>query len=437
MSNASASLLERRRQAVPRGVSNLSGCFVQSASGATITDVDGRAFIDFVGGIGVNNVGHCHPSVVEAVREQAGRLLHSCFHVAMYEPYVALAEKLCALTPGGFAKKALLLNSGAEAVENAVKICRKATGRMGVVVFENAFHGRTLLTMSMTSKVKPYKFGFGPFAPEIYRMPNAYCYRCSLGKTYPSCNLACADRLEQFFIDHAAAETLACLVAEPVMGEGGFIVPPPGYFKRLQEICAKHGIIFVADEIQTGIGRTGTMFAMEQHGVEADITLTAKSLGGGLPISAVVGKAEIMDAPEVGGLGGTYGGNPVSCAAALAVLQVMDEEKLLERSRGLGDRVRGVFEGWAKELPCIGEIRGLGPMLALELVLDRETRAPAGKEAKAVVAKCVEKGLLLLSCGHHGNVLRTLMPLVASEDELTRGLAILKESLVEVFGQGR
>jgi len=427
------SLLERRHKAVPRGVSNLCQCFAASASGARVTDVQGREYIDFVGGIGVNNVGHCHPDVVAAVREQAGRLMHSCFHIAMYEPYVALAERLCALTPGDFPKKALFLNSGAEAVENAVKIARTATGRQGVICFETAFHGRTLLAMTLTSKVKNYKLGFGPFAPEVYRMPYAYCYRCPKGLTHPGCNLACADHLEEFFSGHVAAESVACLIVEPLTGEGGFIVPPPGYFKRLAEICARHGIVFIADEIQTGIGRTGTMFAMEQHGVQADITLTAKSLGGGMPISAVVGRQEIMDGPAPGGLGGTYGGNPVSCAAALAVLDVFERENLLGTARALGARLRATFEAWAAELPCIGEVRGLGPMLAIELVRDRATREPAGAEAKAVVARCTDNGLLILSCGHHGNVIRTLMPLVITDADLTRGLAILREALEHVF----
>ena len=428
-----SSLLERRRNAVPRGVSNLCDCFVSSAKGASVIDVEGREYIDFVGGIGVNNVGHCHPGVVAAVREQAGKLLHSCFHIAMYEPYVALAERLCALTPGDFPKKAMFANSGAEAVENGIKIARAATGRQGVICFETAFHGRTLLAMTLTSKVKNYKFGFGPFAPEVYRIPYAYCYRCPMGLTHPDCGLACAEHLEEFFINHVAAESVACLVAEPLTGEGGFITPPPGYFQRLAEICRKHGILFIADEVQTGIGRTGTMFAMEQHGVEPDITLTAKSLGGGMPLSAVVGRQELMDVPAPGGLGGTYGGNPVSCAAGLAVLDAFEKEDLLTKAKALGGKLRATFESWAGELPCIGDIRGLGPMLAMELVHDRETKAPASAETKAVVARCVQNGLLILSCGQHGNVLRTLMPLVITDDELTRGLAILREALEHVF----
>jgi len=432
--STSSSLLERRRTAVPRGVGNLCDCFAASASGAVIRDVEGREYIDFVGGIGVNNVGHCHPDVVAAVRDQAGKLLHSCFHIAMYEPYVALAERLAALTPGDFPKKTLFLNSGAEAVENAVKIARRATGRQGVIAFETGFHGRTLLAMSLTSKVNNYKRGFGPFAPEVYRMPFAYCYRCPMGRTHPECGLACAEHLESFFIDHVAPDQVACMIVEPLTGEGGFIVPPPGYFKRLMELCHKHGIVFISDEIQTGVGRTGAMFAMEQHGVAADITLVAKSLGGGMPISAVVGRAELMDAPDHGGLGGTYGGNPVSCAAGLAVLDVFEKERLLEKGRALGDSLRATFTAWADEMDCIGDIRGLGPMLALELVRDRATREPAGAETKAIVARCLEKGLLILSCGHHGNVLRMLMPLVIGDDELARGLAILRDAMAETFG---
>ncbi|EPR44528.1 4-aminobutyrate aminotransferase [Desulfovibrio sp. X2] len=432
MSKSNKSLAERREKAVAKGVSNMAPVFAARAEGAVVTDVEGREFIDFAGGIGVNNVGHCHPKVVEAVKRQAEQLMHTCFHVVQYEPYVELCERLCELTPGNFPKKAVLVNSGAEAVENAIKIARKATGRQAVIAFETGFHGRTLLTMSLTSKVKPYKFGFGPFAPEIYRMPYAYCYRCPMGREYPSCDIACAEHLRNFFIGNVAHENVAALIVEPICGEGGFLTPPPEYFARLQAICKEFGIVFIVDEVQTGVGRTGTMYAIEQWGVEPDLITTAKSLGGGMPISAVVGKAEIMDVTHPGGLGGTYGGNPVCCAASLAVLDVFEEEKLLDVSKALGEKVRARFESWKESIPMVGDVRGKGPMLALELVTDREKKTPATAQAKEVSRRCYEKGLIVLSCGNFGNVIRTLMPLVISDEQLERGLAILEQTLREV-----
>ncbi|MGE4292320.1 MAG: 4-aminobutyrate--2-oxoglutarate transaminase [Desulfovibrio sp.] len=424
-----ASLLELRKSAVPVGASNLCGVFVERAENATIYDVEGREYIDFVGGIGVNNVGHCNPRVVAAIKAQADKLLHSCFHVAMYEGYVTLADRLCALTPGSFPKKALFLNSGAEAVENAIKIARTATGRQAVIAFDTAFHGRTLLTMTLTSKIMPYKQGFGPFAPEVYRFPYAYCYRCPYGLKRESCGVACADKLEDFFLNNVAANNVAALLVEPVAGEGGFITPPAEFFHKLQAICEKHGIVFISDEIQTGMGRTGKLFAMEHHGMEPDMTLVAKSLGGGMPISAVTGRAELLDAVHPGGLGGTYGGNPVSCAAALAVLDIFASEPLLERGEALGKLLHERLGKLAQSVPQIGELRGLGPMFAVEFVEDRETRKPAKEKTQAIVKQCIENGLLILSCGNHGNVVRTLMPLTIGEAELERGLNILEQAI--------
>jgi 4-aminobutyrate aminotransferase/(S)-3-amino-2-methylpropionate transaminase len=350
----------------------------------------------------------------------------------MYESYVRLAEKLNAMAPGDFEKMSMFANSGAEAVENAVKIARYATGRQGIICFENGFHGRTLLTMSLTSKVKPYKLGFGPFAPEIYRMPYAYCYRCPFGLKYPSCNTACADYLEEFFIGHVAAENTAAVIAEPIQGEGGFVTPPPEYFPKLQAICRKYGITLIIDEVQTGVGRTGKMFAIEHWGVAPDITTLAKSLGGGLPISAVTGRAELMNKPHVGGLGGTYAGNPISCRAALAVLEVMVEDNLLQKAEDLGKTVYRRLTGLQEKYEIIGDVRGKGPMLAMELVRDRETKAPAGDEAKKLVKMCFDKGLVLISCGNFGNVIRTLMPLVITEAQLDKGFAILEECLADL-----
>jgi 4-aminobutyrate aminotransferase / (S)-3-amino-2-methylpropionate transaminase / 5-aminovalerate transaminase len=428
-SNTSAYLAELRSSYVPQGPFNVTPFFVERARGAMVYDVDGRELIDFAGGIGVMNVGHSHPKVVAAIKEQAEKYTHTCFHIVMYEPYLKLAQKLCALTPGSFPKMALFANSGAEAVENGIKIARHFTKRSAVIAFENGFHGRTYLAMTLTSKVMPYKFGFGPFMGEVYRMPYAYCYRCPIGLKYPDCGVACADYLKDFFITNVAAESTAALIIEPITGEGGFITPPPEYFPKLFQICCDHGIVTIADEIQTGIGRTGKMFAMEHWGVEPDLVLTAKSLAGGMPLSAVVGRAEMMNAPQVGGLGGTYGGNPVCCGAALAVLEIFDEENLLQKSQTLGNKLRQRFDALQKQFEMIGEVRGMGPMLALELVRDRETKEPATTEAKALVKYCYERGLVILSCGNYGNVIRTLMPLVITDEQLDRGLAIMEEGL--------
>jgi 4-aminobutyrate aminotransferase / (S)-3-amino-2-methylpropionate transaminase / 5-aminovalerate transaminase len=428
-SEMSSRLAQLRSSFVPQGPFNVTPFFVEKARGAVIYDVEGRELIDFAGGIGVMNVGHSHPKVVQAIKDQAEKFTHTCFHIVMYEPYLKLAERLCPLTPGSFQKMALFANSGAEAVENAVKIARHYTGRQGVIAFETGFHGRTYLAMTLTSKVKPYKFGFGPFMPEVYRIPYAYCYRCSFGLKYPSCGVACADYLKDFFISNVAAESTAALIVEPITGEGGFVTPPPEYFPKLIQICRDNGIVFVADEIQTGMGRTGKMFAMEHWGVEPDLVTVAKSLAGGMPLSAVVGRKEMMDAPQVGGLGGTYGGNPICCQAALAVLDVFEEEQLLARAESLGGKLKQRFESFQDRFEIIGEVRGKGPMLALELVKDRETREPAADQAKALVKYCYEKGLIILSCGNFGNVIRTLMPLVITDEQLERGLAIMEEGL--------
>ena len=425
-------LMKLREKHIPQGVFNVLPMFVSEAHGAVVKDVEGKEYIDFAGGIGVENVGHCAEKVVDAIKSQAERYIHTCFHVVMYEPYIELAMKLNEVTPGSFPKMTMFANSGAEAVENAVKIARYYTKRPAVIAFENAFHGRTLLGMTLTSKVKPYKWGFGPFAPEVYRMPFAYCYRCPYGKRYPSCNLRCAEALNDFFINQVAADQVAAVIAEPVQGEGGFVVPPKDYFKRVKEICEENGIVFIMDEIQAGMGRTGHLFASEYFGVEPDIILTAKSLAAGMPLSAVTGRAEIMNAPHVGGLGGTYGGNPVSCAASLAVFETIESENLIERSKKLGEEVRLAFEKLQEKHPIIGEVRGLGPMLALELVKDRDTKEPATEEAKKIVQLTYQKGLILLSCGNFGNVIRTLMPVTIERAQLERGLAILDACFSEL-----
>jgi len=432
MGEKTEKLLQRRAANVPRGVFNVTPLFVERAHGAMLVDVDGKSYIDFAGGIGVENVGHCADAVVAAIKKQADEYIHTCFHVVMYEPYIALAEKLNKITPGDFDKMTMLANSGAEAVENGVKIARYWTERPAVIALDYAFHGRTLMAMSLTSKIMPYKYKFGPFAPEVYRIPAPYCYRCAFNLQYPSCGLACAEYLEDYFISTVAADSVAAIIIEPVIGEGGFIVPPEGYLKRVKEICGKHGIVFILDEVQSGMGRTGKMYASEHHGVAGDITLSAKSLGAGVPISAITGKAEIMDKPHVGGLGGTYGGNPIACQAALAVIGILEEASFLEKATALGHRVRAELDKLAAELPLIGEVRGIGPMLAMELVRDRKTKEPAGDAAKKVVQLCYEQGVITLSCGNYGNVIRTLMPLVIKDDEFEKGLSILRSSLRKV-----
>ncbi len=419
----------RRQAAVPRGVANATPLFIASGRGARITDADGRTYIDFAGGIGTLNVGHCHPRVVAAIKEQADRFLHTCFQVVMYEGYVAVAERLAALTPGAFPKKTLLLSSGAEAVENAVKIARAYTGRPAVIAFTNAFHGRTLGALALTGKEHPYKTSFGPFAPEIYHAPFPYVYRFP-GRPGPEqCARACLAALEGMFHTVVAPERVAAIIVEPVQGEGGFIVPPREFLAGLRALCDRHRLLLIADEIQTGFGRTGRMFACEHFGIVPDVMVVAKSLAAGLPLSAVVGRADVMDAPEAGGLGGTYAGNPVACAAALAVLDVFEEERLVERARHLGERIQAALGAMAGRHALVGEVRALGPMAALELVRDRETREPAPEETGAVLARCREQGLIVIRCGLFNNVVRILVPLVATDDEVTSGLEILDGAL--------
>ncbi len=427
-----AALLEMRNRNIPPGAFNVTPAFIREAHGAVMIDRDGRELIDFAGGIGVNNVGHSHPKVVAAIKDQADKFIHTCFHVAMYEPYVELASKLNELAPGDFPKMTMLANSGAEAVENAVKIARYATGRPAVIAFENGFHGRTLLTMTLTGKVKPYKYGFGPFAPETYRMPYAYCYRCPFGLKYPSCGVSCADHLESFFIGNVAPELTAAVIAEPIQGEGGFVTPPPEYFPKLQAICRKYGIVLIIDEVQTGMGRTGKLFAIDHWGVAPDIILLAKSLAGGLPLSAVTGRAELMNKPHAGGLGGTFSGNPICCRAALAVLGILQDDGLLARAEVLGQKIRARFEELRNRFEIVGDVRGKGPMMAIELVRDRKTKTPASEETKKLVRICYEKGLVLISAGNFGNVIRTLMPLVITDEQFDRGFDILASGVEEL-----
>ncbi|MGZ3533830.1 MAG: 4-aminobutyrate--2-oxoglutarate transaminase [Thermodesulfobacteriota bacterium] len=426
------SLLNERNKQIPQGPFNTHPIFVEKAEGAIITDVEGKKYIDFAGGIGTNNVGHCDKEVLKSIRDQIEKYIHPCFHVVMYEPYVELAKRLNELTPGHFPKKTLFVNSGAEGVENAIKISRHATGRPAIITFEDAFHGRTLLALSLTSKMKPYKFGFGPYAPEIYRMPYAYCYRCAFGLEYPSCEMDCAYFLKEFFHTHISAENVAALIVEPVLGEGGFVIPPKEYFRILYKICRENGIVFIADEVQTGFGRTAKMFAVEHYEVEPDVIVMAKSIAGGLPLSAITGKAELMDHPQSGGLGGTFAGNPVACSAALAVLDQFRNLNLLSKAEKIGKKVLEKFREFQERYPVVGDVRGLGPMVGMELVVDRKTKEPATALTKRLINLCREKGLLMISAGTHSNIIRSLMPLVITDDQLDEGLNIIGEVLDEI-----
>src|ERR1700721_273841 len=428
----SRALSERRAKAVPRGLSHGTPIYVAKAEDAWLEDVDGNRYLDFAGGIGCLNVGHRQQAVVDAVKDQLDRFLHTCVQVTPYESYVRLAERMKEGTPGKFAKKTIFLNSGAEAVENAVKIARAYTKRPGIIAFEDAFHGRTIMTLALTTKPHPYKAGFAPFPGEVYRVPFAYCYRCSYTLKYPSCDLYCARHLEDTFKRVVANEEVAAVIAEPVLGEGGCLAPPPDYFQVLVDLCHKQGILFIADEVQSGFGRTGALFASERYGIEPDLMVTAKSLGGGLPLAGVTGRAEIMDAPGVGGLGGTFAGNPLSCAAALAVLDLFERENLSSTANDLGERFQTRAREWQRRWPLIGDVRGLGGMQAIELVKSQESKTPASEETKKITQYCYAHGLITITAGSYSNVIRVLVPLVATNEQMEEGLDVLESALAAV-----
>lgn len=428
----SKALSARRNSAIPRGLSHATPIYVAKTEGAVLEDVDGNRYIDFAGGIGCLNTGHRAPGVLTAIERQLDKFLHTCVQVTPYESYIRLAERLNQVTPGNFPKKTLLVNTGAEAVENAVKIARAATGRPGIIAFEDAFHGRTMMALSLTSKTHPYKAGFHPFPGEVYRIPYAYCYRCSYSLKYPSCDLHCARHLEDTFKRVVAQEGVAAVLAEPVLGEGGFVAPPLDYFRTLIDICHKHGVLFIADEVQSGFGRTGALFASERYGIEPDIIVTAKSIGGGLPLAAITGRAELMDAPGPGGLGGTFAGNPVACEAALAVLDMFEQQDLNARANDLGDHFQERAREWQKRWPVIGEVRGLGAMQALELIQSQDKREPAAEETKQIMQYCYEHGVITISAGTYGNVIRLLMPLVISDAQMDEALDVLESALKTV-----
>jgi 4-aminobutyrate aminotransferase/(S)-3-amino-2-methylpropionate transaminase len=382
------------------------------------------------GGIGCLNIGHRDPLVSSALHEQVDQFLHTCFMVTPYESYVALAEKLNQIAPGSTPKKSILLNTGAEAVENAIKIARAYTKRPAVICFEDGFHGRTLLALSLTSKVQPYKAGFAPFASDIYRVPYAYCYRCSYNLKYPECNVHCATHLEDTFKRVVAADSVAAIIAEPILGEGGFVAPPLEWLGVLRDICDRHGILLIADEVQTGFARTGKFFACEHYGVEPDLLLSAKSLGGGLPIAAVTGKAHIMDNTVPGSLGGTFGGNPLSCVAALAAIQAIEENHLNDRAMTLGDNFQARARVWQRKLPIIGDVRGIGAMQAFEIVKPDGSRTPDGETTKQITRYCYEHGVILVTAGTYGNIVRLLMPLVITDEQMDEALDVIESALL-------
>ncbi|MDR9753353.1 4-aminobutyrate--2-oxoglutarate transaminase [Pseudomonas sp. SZMC_28357] len=425
MSKTNASLMARRTAAVPRGVGQIHPIFAESAQNATVTDVEGREFIDFAGGIAVLNTGHVHPKIIAAVTAQLNKLTHTCFQVLAYEPYVELCEKINAKVPGNFDKKTLLVTTGSEAVENAVKIARAATGRAGVIAFTGAYHGRTMMTLGLTGKVVPYSAGMGLMPGGIFRalFPNEL-HGVSVDDSIAS--------IERIFKNDAEPRDIAAIIIEPVQGEGGFYVAPKEFMQRLRALCDQHGILLIADEVQTGAGRTGTFFAMEQMGVAPDLTTFAKSIAGGFPLAGVCGKAEYMDAIAPGGLGGTYAGSPIACAAALAVMEVFEEEHLLDRCKAVGERLVTGLKGIQAKYPVIGEVRALGAMIAVELFEDGDSHKPNAAAVASVVAKARDKGLILLSCGTYGNVLRVLVPLTSPDEQLDKGLAIIEECFSEL-----
>ncbi len=415
-------MAELRSRYVPRGITSAHPVTVDRAKGSELWDISGKRYVDFAGGIGVMNVGHSHPRVMEAVQHQLERATHTSFQVVHYESYLRLAERLCEVAPIEGAKKAIFFSTGAEAIENAVKIARAATGRPAVISFRGGFHGRTLLALSLTGSVQPYKQDFGPYAAEVYQTPFPYSYRGW------NTEAALAD-LDNLLESEVAPDRVAAIVIEPVLGEGGFVPAPLDFMRKLRELTERHGMLLIVDEIQTGFGRTGRFFAVEHSGVQPDLVTVAKSLAAGFPLSGVVGRAQVMDAPGPGGLGGTYGGNPVACAAGLAVMDIMRDEKLSERAARIGSVVEERMQSWARDSELIGDVRVVGAMAGLELVRDRKTKEPADKETAAILAKARDRGLIILRCGSHHNVIRTLMPLTIPDDQLEEGLDMLGASL--------
>jgi len=433
----SKAMVARREAATARGASKLTQVAIEKAEGAAVVDVDGNTLLDFAGGIGVLAVGHCPPNVVEALQKQAAELIHMCAIVGTYEPYVRTAELMNEITPGDFPKKTVLMNSGAEALETAVNISRAYTGRSAIIVFEGAYHGRTNMTLSMTSKYGLFKKGFGPFAPEIYRLPFPNVYRRPVSMTEEQYIDDCIARLDNAFIAQIDPSAVAAIVVETVQGEGGFIVPPRRFLERIREICTQHGSVYVADEVQCGFGRTGKLFAVEHYGIAPDLIATAKSLAAGMPLSAVTGKAEIMDGPHPGGLGGTYSGNPLACVAAIEAIGMIRQPEFLERATQIGDRIRNHLLDLQAEVQLIGDVRGLGAMMLMELVRDRDTKVPAPDETLLLTQECLKRGLIAIRSGLFSNCIRFLPPLNITDEQVDEGMSIIADALRVVETQRR
>lgn len=432
----SKSLLQLHAQYVPKGVSVQNKVVITRAQGARMWDEEGNEYLDFAGGIGVLNVGNAHPEIVEAVTQQAQKLIHTCIHVTLNEPYLQLVEQLCKIAPIVGDKKAMLLNSGAEAVENAIKVAKSYTGRSAVIAFESAFHGRTTLGLSLTSKVHPYKAKFGPFVPEVYRLPFPNLYRKPEGQSAEAFIDESIATLKRAFDTYVDADDVAAIIIEPVQGEGGFVVAPPRYMQALRDICTEHGIVFIVDEIQTGFARTGKLFATEHYeGLNPDIITMAKSMGAGLPISAVVGRPAILDSTEVGGLGGTYGGNPLAAAASLKVIEIMERDELAIRAQHIGERSFAMLRRLQETVPFIGDVRGLGAMVGVEFVRDRASKEPHPELVARISQKCLEKRLITVKAGVYSNVIRLLSPLVITDEELEEGLARLESAMTEAVAE--
>jgi 4-aminobutyrate aminotransferase / (S)-3-amino-2-methylpropionate transaminase / 5-aminovalerate transaminase len=430
----SKALVERREAATPRGAAKLTPIAVVKAEGAALTDADGNVFLDFAGGIGALAVGHCPPNVVAALQQQAADLIHLCAIVGTYEPYVRVAELLNEVTPGDHAKKTVLLNSGSEAVETAVKIARSYTGRPAIIVFENAYHGRTNLTLAMTSKYNLFKKGFGPYAPEIYRLPFPNVYRRPAGLSEEAFIDDAIAKLENALVAYVDPSAVAAIVIEPVQGEGGFLTTPPRFLQRIRQLCSEHGIVMVADEIQAGFGRTGRLFACEHYDIVPDLIITAKSLAAGMPLAAVTGRADIMDAPHPGGLGGTYSGNPLACVAAIEAIGMIRSPQFLARARQVGERFRSHLLALQEEFPLIGDVRGLGSMVLMELVTNREAKTPATNETMLVTQAAFRRGLIAIRAGLYSNCVRFLPPLNITDEQIDEGMGVLREALLEITG---
>jgi len=426
-------LFDERKKYVPEGVYLTAPIALERGEGAFVEDVDGNIYIDFTSGIGVTSLGHSRKEIVDTIKDQAEKLIHACIHVTNYKPYLDVAKELTEITPGSFPKRVILLNSGAEAVENAVKIVRQYSKRPGIISFENSFHGRTYMAMSLTGKWDPYKVDFGPYVPGVYMTPFAYCYRCPFHLKYPDCSLYCVEHIEKTLLKtQARPKEVGGLITEPIQGEGGFVAPPSGYFKAIRQLCDEYGILLIMDEIQTGFARTGKMFAIEHWGVEPDLMTVAKAIAAGLPLSAVVVKDELVKDVYPGSLGGTFGGNPLSCVAALKVMEIIKRDKIVDRSARLGELISKRLNEMEDKYEIIGDVRGKGPMMAMELVKNRETKEPAVEETKKILEKALNKGLLLLRAGLYGNVVRLHPPLTIENQYVDKGLDLLDETIREV-----